>query len=170
MSQPNDSALIVRPLTSDDVAALVALANEPSVIEGTAPFVTLYGDEVFADWITRDGCMMGAFHSDALLGVLLAEPSPSILRPHVLDIGFIAVVPTARGLGVGDALLGETLAWARARGRTRIELRVWPENKAAIRLYERHGFLTEGRLREHALVDGQLRDALTMARIEPPHT
>lgn len=166
-STSTQTDLIVRPITPTDLSALNSLASQPSVIEGTAPFIELYGDGLFGDWIAHDGCMLSALRDGELLGVLLAEPSSSILRRHVLDIGFIAVDPAVRGQGVGDRLLVEMLAWARARELTRIELRVWPENEPAIRLYERHGFQIEGRLRKHALVNGLLRDAFVMAWIDP---
>lgn len=61
----------------------------------------------------------------------------------------VFVVPGARGrsAGVGDALLGEVLAWCAGRSSP---LRLWvdegPEGTAARRFYERHGFVrTTGR-------------------------
>jgi len=39
------------------------------------------------------------------------------------------------------------------------------DNAAAIALYRRHGFETEGRLRSYLVVDGRAYDALQMARL-----
>ena len=52
----------------------------------------------------------------------------------------------------------------------RIELGVYADNSRAIALYERFGFVHEGRHRGHALRDGEYVDTLTMARLhlKPP--
>ena len=52
----------------------------------------------------------------------------------------IAVVPNARGLGAGGALLDALLERARAEGYPAISLSVDKFNEGAMRLYERHGF------------------------------
>jgi GNAT superfamily N-acetyltransferase len=52
----------------------------------------------------------------------------------------VAVVPNARGKGVGGALLDALLDRARADGHTALSLSVDRENAAAIHVYERHGF------------------------------
>jgi ribosomal protein S18 acetylase RimI-like enzyme len=52
----------------------------------------------------------------------------------------IAVVPSARGKGVGSALLAALLARAREAGYPSISLSVDRNNAGAIELYERHGF------------------------------
>ena len=52
----------------------------------------------------------------------------------------IAVVPSARGKGVGSALLEALLARAREAGHEAISLSVDRNNAGAIRLYEQHGF------------------------------
>jgi len=52
----------------------------------------------------------------------------------------------ARRKGLGDALLGATLAAARRQGGlVRIDLEVRADNGPAVRLYQRHGFQLEGR-------------------------
>jgi len=80
----------------------------------------------------------------------------------VLGMG---VAASHRGLGVGSALLGATLAASAAKGLRRVELVVRADNAAAIRLYQRHGFELEGRLRAYMIVDGTAYDALAMARL-----
>jgi ribosomal protein S18 acetylase RimI-like enzyme len=52
----------------------------------------------------------------------------------------IAVVPNARGLGAGSALLEALLERARRDGYPAISLSVDRFNEGAMRLYERHGF------------------------------
>ena len=77
----------------------------------------------------------------------------------------MGVAASHRGAGVGTALLAATLEAASARGLTRVELVVREDNAAAIALYLRHGFETEGRLRRYLVLDGRAFDALQMARL-----
>jgi ribosomal protein S18 acetylase RimI-like enzyme len=56
----------------------------------------------------------------------------------------IAVVPNARGKGVGGALLDALLEQARAAGHQAISLSVDKRNEGAIRLYEQYGFHRAG--------------------------
>ena len=73
----------------------------------------------------------------------------------------IAVVPSARGKGVGSALLEALLGRARDDGYPAISLSVDRNNARAIELYERHGFARVG---EDA-------DSLTMlAPLDTPQT
>jgi ribosomal protein S18 acetylase RimI-like enzyme len=73
----------------------------------------------------------------------------------------IAVVPSARGKGIGSELLGALLDRARAEGYPAISLSVDRNNAGAIELYTRRGFR---RVREED-------DSVTMlAHLEPPPT
>lgn len=61
------------------------------------------------------------------------------VAPDVPELS-IAVVPEARGRGIGGALLGALLQKAATAGIERISLSVDPSNAVAIRLYNRFGF------------------------------
>ena len=52
----------------------------------------------------------------------------------------IAVVPSRRNRGIGDALLGALCDRARAEGHTAISLSVERDNGALLTFYEKHGF------------------------------
>ncbi len=52
----------------------------------------------------------------------------------------IAVVPSARGKGIGGALLTSLLERARSDGHPSLSLSVDPHNASAIDLYRKHGF------------------------------
>jgi ribosomal protein S18 acetylase RimI-like enzyme len=56
----------------------------------------------------------------------------------------IAVVPNARGKGIGKALLEALLAQAKEAGHSAISLSVDKLNQGAIRLYEQHAFRRAG--------------------------
>jgi len=65
---------------------------------------------------------------------------------HVGRLG-MGILPAYRGQGLGRRLLREVLSRMFARGLLRVELEVFASNLPAIKLYEREGFVTEGRKR-----------------------
>lgn len=79
----------------------------------------------------------------------------------------IGVLARASGQGVGSALLREALSWAAAHGLHRVELTVMAHNTRAIALYERTGFVLEGRSRECLMIDGRFHDELSMSLLLP---
>lgn len=56
------------------------------------------------------------------------------------------VAPSARGCGVGDALVNAVISWAGAFGAVKVVLSVVEGNSQAVALYRRHGFLDAGRV------------------------
>jgi RimJ/RimL family protein N-acetyltransferase len=65
---------------------------------------------------------------------------------------------------VGRALVDAAAAEARARGATRLTLRVLGPNAGARDLYESAGFVVEGTLRGEFVLEGELVDDVLMAR------
>ncbi len=51
------------------------------------------------------------------------------------------VSPSARGRGVGDSLINAVIEWSSGRGATAVRLNVKTDNRRAISLYERQGFV-----------------------------
>jgi ribosomal protein S18 acetylase RimI-like enzyme len=77
------------------------------------------------------------------LGYAFARPGSApealaIKRP--LEVETVAVLPAARGRGIGTALMDAVDAWARERGIEHLTLAVRTNNDGARRLYERRGF------------------------------
>ena len=91
---------------------------------------------------------------------VLIKPRPAMRHSGVLGLG---VLSSYRGRGIGKALLQATLDAAKKRGLTRIELFVRVDNARAKALYEEAGFVTEGVLRKHLLIDGIYRDSYLMS-------
>ncbi|MBJ2156297.1 GNAT family N-acetyltransferase [Variovorax sp. IB41] len=83
-------------------------------------------------------------------------------RAHIGILG-IALLPEARGRGLGTQLLQAAIDRSWARGLTRIELSVRADNLNAKALYERLGFEHEGLARRASLIDGIYHDAFRMA-------
>jgi putative acetyltransferase len=99
----------------------------------------------------------------ALVGLLNLRPTRI---EGIWSLG-MWILPGQRGKGGGRMLLDAAIE-AKPADAHKIELEVWPDNEAAIRLYERGGFEREGLRREHyRRRDGKLRDSLIMARLFP---
>jgi ribosomal protein S18 acetylase RimI-like enzyme len=82
----------------------------------------------------------------------------------VLHLQSVAVAPHARGQGIGARLIAAGIEAARERGALKVGLRALATNTVAISLYERAGFVQEGRLQdEFRLADGTFVDDLWFA-------
>jgi RimJ/RimL family protein N-acetyltransferase len=112
-------------------------------------------------------------HSDA--AVFVAETNGTIVgrlslsrdihpaSEHVADVGLM-VAQEHRRLGVGTALMQAAEQWAKHVGIQKLELHVFPHNAPAIALYERLGYRREGLRRRHFRREGELVDAILMAK------
>jgi RimJ/RimL family protein N-acetyltransferase len=91
---------------------------------------------------------------------VIAKPRATLAHSGTLGMGVLAA---HRGRGIGKALMERTLAGARNRGFTRVELTVRTDNERARRLYENIGFKLEGTCRNHMRIDGKYYDSHLMA-------
>ncbi len=81
------------------------------------------------------------------------------------DLLRVVVHPEARGQGIGGSLLRAGMEWAAALGAQQMLLEVRPDNEAALRLYQRHGFAPVTTRRDYY---GPDRHALVMlAELDP---
>jgi phosphinothricin acetyltransferase len=76
----------------------------------------------------------------------------------------VYVAESARGGGVGRALMAALLASADAGGIWTIQTSVFPENAASVALHEGLGFRLVGRRERIAQLDGTWRDTLLLER------
>jgi ribosomal protein S18 acetylase RimI-like enzyme len=75
----------------------------------------------------------------------------------------MGLLPQFRGHGIGTQLIRSTLDAARSQGLHRVELTVRESNVAAIGLYTKVGFETEGLHRDAVKVDGVYENIVCMA-------
>lgn len=75
----------------------------------------------------------------------------------------ISLVSEARGQGIGTEAIRQLVEFGFTRlNLRRIHLQLIASNKAALRSYEKAGFVVEGRRREHAWVRGAYEDIVLM--------
>ena len=165
--------LSIRRAATSDAAAFARHIGEPAVLGGTLqlPYPSLeFWQKRLADQVaaTNGDVLLIAERGGEFLGhASLAAFGTNVRRRHAVSLG-IAVSTAAQGQGVGTALMAALCDYAdRWLGVLRIELLVYADNEAAIRLYRKFGFELEGTMRAHALRDGVYVDSLAMARLHP---
>jgi RimJ/RimL family protein N-acetyltransferase len=141
-------ASVVRPLALDDFEELFELVSAVAAEEkwiGAQP--PLNRDVTFERWTKElDAPAVARFVAETE-GQLVGEAKVQV-HAGVADLG-MQVAAAHRGLGLGAALLDAVIGWAEMNGAHKITLQVWPHNQRAVHLYERFGFVKEGRLRRH---------------------
>lgn len=162
--------MTIRTATEDDVDASLelfeAVVNEGTWMGAEPGFDRSERRERFLASLTTEGRVQLVAVADAdaggeIVGTLHLE----VAAYGVAGFG-MCVAQGWRGQGVGGALVEGAVAAARRLGAHKISLQVWPHNEAAFRLYRRHGFVEEGRLRRHyRRRNGELWDAVMMGLV-----
>ncbi len=106
----------------------------------------------------------------AVVGTVRAEAEPYRRTWHFADVQALWVHASRRRRGVAGRLLAALIAWARAHPEIeKLGLYVFSTNEAAIRLYQEHGFVIEGRYpRDIKFEDGSYADTVAMGLLAKP--
>lgn len=140
--------------TSTIARAWVAAPDEAEAIAG---LLIEFRDHIGSDWPSPNAFLASVERllEDRQTEFLLASPDDDSPPAGVAQLRFrfsvwkaapdawledLFVRESARGRGVGDALVTLALGRATERGSKRIELDCGESNVAALALYERHGF------------------------------
>ena len=162
--------LTIRRAEADDCDAVYEMFTASTVYAGTLqlPYPSReYWRRRLSENSDSDYYLVGII-DDQIVGMVSVDTFPNRpRRRHAGAIG-ISVHDEWQGKGVGKELMRAIVDLAdNWLNLTRLELEVYADNEAAIRLYERFGFEVEGRLRQHALRNGEFVDAIMMGRIRP---
>jgi RimJ/RimL family protein N-acetyltransferase len=146
--------LFMADLVSERLPFLYERAAPPTVDEERA-FVRIVREN-------PGSVVLVAVSGERIVGLLDFLREPRAQEAHGGRLG-VSVARAWRGRGIGSALLRALIARAPRTGIFRLELQVFENNPGAIRLYERVGFVHEGRRRGAVVVDGRRIDVLLMA-------
>lgn len=120
--------MIIKPMTKEDVPMVYEVEEACfSVPWGLQNFQNIFnydGNYYLTAW--EDRCIVG------FIGLMTVAGEG--------DITNVAVLPSYRKKGIGDALVSEMISLAKAKNITKIMLEVRASNEAAIHLYEKYGF------------------------------
>jgi acetyltransferase, GNAT family len=142
--------LCIREAEAQDAAALVA-------------FLDLVGQETDFTSLDENGILMT---ESEIAGVLNITAEQRIQIRHIGDI-FLVIQRKFWNHGLGSILLEEGIEWAKTSGvLRRLQLSVQKRNEAAIHLYSKFGFVTEGLQERGAyLEEGIFLDVYLMGRL-----
>ena len=168
MSLKARTRFTVRHATSKDAADLVALQSAiyqearwfvgdgpPSVetmtrrLRSLEPTMSLY---------------LVASSDDAEVGAWLELNRLAPAKLQHVAVLTLAVAAPYRRRGIAGTLLTEAERWGLRVGVTKITLNMRANNAAALNLYQQHGFVLEGRERDHIRLNGGYEDNLIMAK------
>lgn len=137
-------ALCVRPYESADVPRMTAIWNEV-VAEGVAfPQTEQLTEPAAAQFFAQQSHTAAAVLDGEVAGLYILHPNNVGRCGHICNASY-AVASGMRGRHVGEALVRDCLAQARAHGFGILQFNaVVATNCAARRLYERLGFVQLG--------------------------
>jgi phosphinothricin acetyltransferase len=151
----------IRPMTLDDWPAVAAIYAE-GIETGGATFETEAPDYAAFDSSHLRDHRFVAVDDDRIVGwVALAPTSARACYAGVVE-NSIYVSQSARGRGVGRALMEAVIASAAAGGIWTIHAGMFPENAASLALHEGFGFRLVGRFERIAQLDGVWRDTVLL--------
>lgn len=168
------TVLVLRSLEKRDAAAAVWLLGQINaqteflMREPGEGAVTIAQEEAFINGVNESAreVLIGAFIAGQQVGMAnLSQISPRIRTRHRATVG-ISLIKTYWGRGIGGLMMDALADCAMQAGYEQIELEVVAENERAVRLYERRGFETVGRMpRAMKYRDGRYADFLIMRRV-----
>jgi RimJ/RimL family protein N-acetyltransferase len=177
LAMPDIPIALLRPRTDDDLDVLFSIAADLDTWEERRPSAP--------GPLSRESF-------DARLAQAADKDVPEDTVTFVVDVGGTAVgsaslfgfdsfarhaeagislVPEVRGRGIGTAAIAQLVEFGFVRRNLRrIHLQAISSNTGAIRAYEKAGFVTEGRLRQHAWVRGAYEDIVLMGILRSEQT
>jgi RimJ/RimL family protein N-acetyltransferase len=162
----------LRARTDDDLDVLYSIAAELDTWEERnpgppAPLTRMRFDARLATHAAEDGVAFVIDVDGAAVGSASLFDFDSFAG-HA-EAG-IALVPGARGRGIGTTAIAQLVEFGFVRRNLRrIHLQAIASNVAAIRAYQKVGFEIEGRRRQHAWVRGRYEDIVLLGLLRSEH-
>ena len=169
--------ITIRKATIDDKKAILALHKlvarvSQGIARTEAELTNQYMDGLYTS-IDRQGLMLIALDpTDQVIAEIHASKYGLHIFDHILTGLTIAVHPDHQGKGVGKALFQAFLDDVQQRFPevARVELESRSSNQKSIGLYERIGFVQEGRMKNKTRnSDGTFEGSLLMAWTKPAY-
>ena len=150
------------PEDADAISACVdAVSRERRYLGNTSGFSAEQTRAFIASLSDGGGIQIVVVADAKIVGWCDVTPVPFEGMRHVGRLG-MGLLPSFRGQGLGRRLVREALSQVFAKTLKRVELEVFASNKIAVGLYEREGFVIEGRKRFARFLDGAEDDILIM--------
>ena len=165
------AGIYLRMMTGDDTDLIVAWRNSDAVRKNFI-YQELFTRESHENWI-RTKVETGQVVQMIICDSATHQPLGSVYirdidRQHgKAEYGIFIGEASARGRGVGSATAKLMLRYCFEEEKLhRVYLRVLSGNQAAIRSYEKAGFVKEGCLKDDVCLNGEYRDVIWMAIVK----
>jgi L-amino acid N-acyltransferase YncA len=156
---------MIRPAHPDDATQIAEIYNH-GIADRIATFETepRQPDDLLG-WFSDKYPFLVFVQAGVVLGFVRA----SSYRERQCYAGIaeysVYVSRTARGQGVGDALMAAFLPALQQAGFWKVLSRIFPENTASLALCQKHGFKQVGGYEKHAQLDGVWRDVVIVEKV-----
>lgn len=155
--------LVIQPMVAADWPAVRSIYEE-GIATRNATFETSAPDWEAWDAARRPDCRLVARFDREVVGWAALSPYSSRFAYRGVGEVSVYVAATARGQGVGRALLRALIESAEAAGVWTLQAGIFPENETSIRLHAAEGFRVVGRRERIGQIDGEWRDVVLMER------
>jgi putative acetyltransferase len=157
--------LNIRHFEPSDIKDLAEIYSYASVTENTSQVPFLSSRDVDKFFQSPTDYILIAELDDKVIGHVSLILSNKPREKHSASLA-IAVHPDSHGKGVGKQLLAEAINQAdNWLNILRLELEVYPDNEAALSLYQKFGFKVEGEKKCCNFKAGKFVDLLILARL-----
>ncbi|MDG2615912.1 GNAT family N-acetyltransferase [Thermoleptolyngbya sichuanensis XZ-Cy5] len=163
----NPELIQIRHVQAGDIDKLHSLLTSPDVVYWTSKMPCVVAEEMREQLSNPPAghYTLVATYNQSVAGSLGFSTCLQPRMRHMGHISTVAVHPNFRGYGVGTALVKAAIdladQWFNLH---RLDLMVYTDNDAAIALYKKFGFVTEGVLKDYAFRAGAYTDVQVMAR------
>lgn len=166
--------LLIREAEPKDAAELVTFLNRVSVetdftsLDRDGILLTSEEMEIFLNKQAslNNQITLLAFLNDKIAGIVNITADQRKRVRHIGDL-FIVIGKRYWNNGLGSFLLEEAIEWAQTSGiLRRLQLTVQIRNQAAVHLYQKYGFVIEGRQERGAYIEeGDFIDVYLMGKL-----
>ena len=166
---PAQFKIFFRALEENDLERTHRWHNDPDLYSTLGDSFRFVSRTAEAEWLRRKS---GYTPDEVNLAICLQTRAEHIGNAYLREINWVVRKASLhifvgskeyRGKGYGNQVVQLLLQHAFLNlNLNRVGLEVLADNEQAIRLYERVGFRTEGRLRSHVCKEGRFKDVLVM--------
>lgn len=166
MGKVENCSLIIRAAEPKDAEEIIIMVKQVMKETGFFPhtaeeFNITVDHEI--EYMKSTALFLVAEIDGKIVGSATLDRSELKKLNHNVTFG-ITILKEYCGLGIGSILMEKVIEWTKAEGIEKIELEVFENNISAIKLYNKFGFLEEGRRRKMIKTDEGYLDMIIMGR------
>lgn len=157
-----DILMEIRKIEPRDFVKVAQLENENWTLASTRHIMDSSAEKIISKIMSGTTYLLAEEHGE-ILGILdYGFRHKSVFGKHIVIFGLMTA-KEARGRGIATALINFFIDLAQKEGFKKISIQVMGSNPAALALYNKLGFVEEGRLKKEFFIDGDYVDDCFLA-------